>query len=132
LSPIGFVLLRFEPIGLVIIHRVSFETSFDLKQPKLVSALSKTKHLFRLFCFYTKTEIIDVSIDPKQTEDQPKQFNKEHILVFFSRKFRVFPFVSVCFGLSRFVLVCFEIVCFSCSLYIVVGPWHLFKNIAEH
>ncbi len=40
--------------------RVSFETSFDSKQPKLepkqVSALSETKRLFRLFRFYTETE----------------------------------------------------------------------------
>ncbi len=54
--------------------RVSFETSFDSKQPKLepklVSALSETKCLFRF----------DVSIEPKQTEDQPKQFDREHIL----------------------------------------------------
>jgi hypothetical protein len=33
---------------------VSFETSFDLKQPKLASALSKTKRIIRLFRFYTK------------------------------------------------------------------------------
>ncbi len=30
-----------------------------------------------------KTESFDVSIDPKQTEDQPKQFEREHIWVFF-------------------------------------------------
>jgi hypothetical protein len=58
--------------------RVSFETSFDLKQPKLepklVSALSETKRLFRLFCFYTETESFDVSIEPKQTEDPQKTF----------------------------------------------------------
>jgi hypothetical protein len=63
--------------------RVSFETSFDSKQPKLepklVSALSETKHLFRLFRFYTETEGFDVSIEPKQTETQPKQFDREHI-----------------------------------------------------
>ncbi len=63
--------------------RVSFETSFDLKQPKLepklVSALSETKRLFRLFRFCTETESFDVSIEPKQTEDQPKQFDGEHI-----------------------------------------------------
>ncbi len=38
---------------------------------------------FRLFRFYTETEIFDVSIEPKQTEDQPKQFDMEHILIFF-------------------------------------------------
>ena len=66
-------------------RRVSFETSFDSKQPKLepklVSALSETKCLFRLFRFYTETASFGVSIKPKQTEDQPKQFEREHILV---------------------------------------------------
>jgi hypothetical protein len=56
---------------------MSFETSFDSKQPKLepklVSALSETKRLFRLFRFYTETASFGVSIEPKQTEDQPKQ-----------------------------------------------------------
>ncbi len=65
---------------------MALETSFDSKQPKLepklVSALSKTKHLFRLFRFYTETEIFYVLFEPKQTEDQPKQFDREHILVF--------------------------------------------------
>ncbi len=64
--------------------RVSFETSFDSKQPKLepklVSALSETKRLFRLFRFYTETESFDVSIEPEQAEDQPKQFDREHNL----------------------------------------------------
>jgi len=62
----------------LVLARVSFETSFDSKQPKLepklVSALSETKRLFRLFRFYTETESFDVSIEPKQTEDPPKQF----------------------------------------------------------
>jgi hypothetical protein len=56
---------------------VSFENSFDSKQPKLepklVSALSETKLLFRLFRFYTETASFDVSVEPKQEEDQPKQ-----------------------------------------------------------
>jgi hypothetical protein len=39
--------------------RVSFETSFDSKQPKLDS------------------------MEPKQTDGQPKQFDMKHILVFF-------------------------------------------------
>ncbi len=75
-----------------VLTRVSFETSLDSKQPKLepklVSALSETKRLFRLFRFYAETEMFDVSIEPKQTEDQPKQFKREYIWVFF-RKFRV-------------------------------------------
>jgi hypothetical protein len=65
---------------------MSFETSFDSKQPKLetklVSALSETKRLFRLFRFYIETESFDVLIEPKQTEDQPKQFDREHICNF--------------------------------------------------
>ncbi len=56
---------------------MSFETSFDSKQPKLepklVSALSETKRLFRLFRFYTETASFGVSIESKQTEEQPKQ-----------------------------------------------------------
>jgi hypothetical protein len=68
---------------------VSLETSFDLKQPKLepklVSALSETKCMFRLFHFYTVTKSFDVSIEPKQTEDQPKQFDREHILLFLQK-----------------------------------------------
>jgi hypothetical protein len=83
---------------------VSFETSFDSKQlklePKLVSAISETKRLFPLFCFYTETEIFDVLIEPKQ-------FNMEYNLVFFSGNLGVFRFF-------RFVLVSFGIVCFGC------------------
>jgi hypothetical protein len=56
-----------------------------------------------VFHCYTETESFDVSTEPKQTEDQPKQFDREHILVFF-RKFRV---VSVCFGLIQNSSVCF-------------------------
>ncbi len=59
--------------------------------------------LFRLFGFYTKTESFDVSIEPKQTEDPPKQFKRYYIWVFFW-KFRV---VSVYFGLLRNNSVCF-------------------------
>ncbi len=93
------------------------ETSFDSKQlklePKPVSALSKTKRLFWLFCFYNTTEIFDVSIEPKETEDQPKQFDREHILLFFTENlgfFRFFRFFSFFFSLFRnsmFRLFCF-------------------------
>jgi hypothetical protein len=68
-----------------------------VKQPKLgrklVSALSETKCLFWLFHFYTKTESFDVSIEPKQTEDQLKQFDREHILLFFAENLGVFRFL---------------------------------------
>jgi hypothetical protein len=87
--------------------RVSFETSFDLKQPKLepklVSALSETKCLFRLFRFYTETESFDVLIEPKQTEDQPKQFDREHILLFFSENLGFSRFFSGFSSFFRFV-----------------------------
>jgi hypothetical protein len=57
--------------------RVSSETSFVSKQPKLepklFSALSKTRRLFRLFRFNIKTGSFGVSKQPKQTKDQPKQ-----------------------------------------------------------
>ncbi len=43
---------------------------------------------FGCFELYTETASFDVSIEPKQTEDQPKQFDREHILVFV-RKFWV-------------------------------------------
>ncbi len=94
-------------------HLVSFETRFDSKQPKLetklVSALSETKRLLRLFRFYTETEISDVSIEPEQTKDQPKQFDMEHSFVFFQE---IYGFS----GFFRFVLVCFEIVVLVVSL----------------
>jgi hypothetical protein len=69
--------------------------------------------LFLLFRFYTETESFNisiepkqrVSIEPKQTEDQPKQFDREHFSVFF-RKFRV---VSVCFETVLFCFGCFDI-----------------------
>ncbi len=105
---------------------MSFETSFDSKQPKLepklVSALSETKRLFRLFRFYTQTEC-DVSIEPKQTKDQPKQFDREHVLQFFTENlwfFRFFWFFSRFFWFVRFFLGFFDLFrnnlfrCFGC------------------
>ncbi len=64
---------------------VSLKTSFDLKQPKVEPNLvSETKCLFRLFRFYTETESFAVFIEPKQTEEQLKQFNVAY-LVFFQK-----------------------------------------------
>ncbi len=87
--------------------RVSFQPSFYSKQPKPEPETSfviiRNKHLFSLFHFYTETESLDISIEPKQTEDQLKQFDREHILVFF-RKFWV---VSVYFSLFRNSSACF-------------------------
>ncbi len=57
--------------------RVSSETSFESKQPKLkpklVSAHSETRRLFRLFRFNIETGSFGVSKHPKQTKDKPKQ-----------------------------------------------------------
>jgi hypothetical protein len=56
---------------------VSSETSFQPKQPKLepklVSALSETRHLFQLFRFNIKTGSFGVLKQLTQTKDQPKQ-----------------------------------------------------------
>jgi hypothetical protein len=56
--------------------RVSYETSFDSKQPKLepklVSALSETGRLFQLFRLNIETGCFGVSIEPKQTEKSVK------------------------------------------------------------
>ncbi len=74
-----------------------------------------SKQFVSVFHFYTETASFAVSIEPKQTEDQPKQFDREHIVVFFLKH----KVVSVCFGLFWFVLVCFGLfrnnsVCFCC------------------
>jgi hypothetical protein len=57
--------------------RVSSETSFVTKQPKLepklVSALSKTRRLFRLIRFNIETGSFSVLKQPKQTKDQLEQ-----------------------------------------------------------
>ncbi len=93
---------------------MSFETSFESKQsklePKLVSALSETKRLFLLFRFSTETESFDVSIEPKQTEDHPKKFDREHILQFFTENLGFSPF----FRFFSVFSLCFETVCFGC------------------
>jgi hypothetical protein len=63
--------------------RVSYETSFDSKQPKLeqklVSTLSETRGLFRLFRFNIETGTFVVSIESKQKENnrnKPKKVSK--------------------------------------------------------
>jgi hypothetical protein len=61
--------------------------------------------LFGLFCFYTKKASYDVSFEPEQKEDQPKQSDREHILAFF-RKFSV---VLVCFEIVLFFFSCFDL-----------------------
>ncbi len=60
-----------------------------------------------MFRFYTETESFDVSIELKQTEDQPNSLIGSIFWYFFQK---VLGFS----GLFRFVLDCFEIVCFGC------------------
>jgi hypothetical protein len=56
------------------ISRVSFENSFDSKQPKLelklVSILSEITCLFWLFSFHIETASFGVSIELKQTKNK--------------------------------------------------------------
>ncbi len=47
---------------------MSFETSFESKQPKLVSVIFETKCLFRLFRFFIETASFGASVQPKLTE----------------------------------------------------------------
>ncbi len=105
---------------------MSFETSFDSKQPKLepklVSALSETKLLFRLFRFYTKTEILDVSID------RNKQKTNRNSLT--GSIFGIFSENLGFSGLFLFVLVCFEIVCFCCFASIPKQRVSMFRPTA--
>ncbi len=61
--------------------RVSFETSYDSKQPKL---------------------------EPKQTEDQQKQFDRDSVIRYFSKKLGLFRFVSKQFCLFRLFRYRFE------------------------
>jgi hypothetical protein len=55
-------------------------TNFDSKQPKLepklVSTLSETRRLFRLFRLNIETGSFGISIEPKQKRKQPKQNEK--------------------------------------------------------
>jgi hypothetical protein len=60
--------------------RVSCETNFDSKQPKLeLKLVSETRCLFRLFTFNIETGSFGVSIEPKQQENnrnKPKEVLK--------------------------------------------------------
>ena len=85
----------------VLRNKFIFETTKTRTETSFGTFRNKTFVLVFFSRFYTRTETFDVSIEPKQTEDQPKQFDREHILVFF-RKFRV---VSVCFETVLFVSV---------------------------
>jgi hypothetical protein len=70
-----------------------FFVSFRFFSKQFVSAVS-----------YTVTESFDVSIEPKQTEDPPKQVKKEYIWVFLEN-LGLFRFVSVSYETVLFVSV---------------------------
>jgi hypothetical protein len=53
---------------------------------------------------YYETEGFGVLIEPKQTEEQSKQFDREHILVFVQKILGCFG----CFGLLQKSSVCFR------------------------
>ncbi len=78
---------------------VSSETSFGSKQPKLepklVSALSETRRLFRLFRFNIETGSFSISKQPKQTKDKPKQQQTCYNIHLFNSLYHKFCFFSV-------------------------------------
>jgi hypothetical protein len=103
---------------------VSFETSFDSKQPKLepklVSTLSETQRLFRLFRFYTETESFDVSIEPNKQKTNRNSligsiFSNFTENLWFFRFFSVFLSVFSVFFLGFFGLFRNSLFrCFGC------------------
>jgi hypothetical protein len=66
---------------------LSFETSFDSKQPNWNQSYAKQTVCFGCFASV-------------QTEEQPKHLDREHILVFLSENLGLF---LLCFGLFSFV-----------------------------
>ncbi len=75
---------------------MSSKTSFVSKQPKLetklISTLSKTRRLFRLFRFNIETGRFGVSKQPKQTKDKPKQQQTFYNIHLFSSLYHQFCF----------------------------------------
>jgi hypothetical protein len=61
--------------------------------------------LFRCFGCFASIPKQRVSIDPKQTEDPPKQLKKESTFRYFSQNLGLFRFVSVCYETVLFVSV---------------------------
>ncbi len=96
-----FLALDRELIQLVspLIYRVSFETSFDSKQPKLVSTLSETKCLFRLFRFYIETASFGVSITTKHANQKQVEVtdqNSPFLLIICSWNCLIYVILFLC------------------------------------
>jgi hypothetical protein len=71
-------------------YRVSFETSFDSKLPKLVSALSETKHLFCCFSSISKQRVSMFRLNRNKQKTNRNSLIGS-IFCYFFRKCRVFP-----------------------------------------
>ncbi len=103
--------------GDITVTRVSFETSFDSKQPKLepklVLALSETKHLFCCFASIPKQRVLMFQLNRNKQKTNRNSLMGSIFCNFF-RKLRVFQIFLVFSVLFRFSLVCLETVCFSC------------------
>ncbi len=81
---------------------------FRFETTETSSGTIRNKTFVSVFRFYTETESFDVSIELKQTEDQPKQFDREHNWLFFTENlgfFQFFRFFFVFSGFFRFVSV---------------------------
>ncbi len=63
----------------------------------------RNKTFVSVVLLLTETENFSVLIEPKQTEEQPNQFDREHILVYCQKNFGLIRVDSGCFGLFRFV-----------------------------
>jgi len=89
------LITQIPPLRLKVCNRsrVSSETSFTSKQPKLepklVSALSETKRLFRLFYVFTKTASCGVSIEPKQKKGPTKTQTVNNYVAYNLSKFQI-------------------------------------------
>jgi hypothetical protein len=88
-------------------YRVSFETSFDSKQPKLVSALSETKHLFGCFAFISKQRVSMFQLNRNKQKTNRNSLI-ENIVWHFSENLGLFLLVSKQFCLFQLFRYRFE------------------------
>jgi hypothetical protein len=63
---------------------------------------------FRFFRLYTETESFDVSIEPKQAEDPPKQFKREYFL--YKRYIQLSHLIPVTTHILNVVYTCVSVV----------------------
>ncbi len=86
-------------------NRVSFETSFDSKQPKmepkLVSAWSETNVCFGCFSFIPKQRVSVFRLNQNKQKNNWNSVIESIFWYFLSENLGLFWFFSVCFGLFR-------------------------------